>query len=378
MSRNHLIGLSAAIAALGLLAFLAWTFLEIYPRQSWVGPSREARTNEYLALDRWLQGLGHPVRLRRSGNLSAIEAAEERQIFIQASLFSWTPEAAEALARRVTKGGRIFIALDYSADWEFRSHTDLLSLLETFGIEARMGSTVPWHHHDAETPAFGHDFSFETLHNDNALTLEDWTGLTRLVQVNHGAGSLIVSGRPRFLLSPFIADEPNARLAWTLFAETGEAGEKGWLFIRGTTRTQGLWGSLFRHGNLGVVAVSALALLVVGFWAAIPLFGLVRRDDERPEKPLRERFAAEGRFFKTYGALGVYRDAYVKEIRRRLAGKEGLSADDKVTGRVLEALGTESTTHEGRLIISALRKEPIAYRDFPKMLIIFKTILERI
>jgi len=384
MNRNHLIGLAVVVAVLGILTFLAWRFLEIHPRQRWVSPSREARANEYLVLDRWLQGLGHPVRVVRSGNLSTISTAEERQIFIQASLFQWTPEAAAALARWIEEGGRLFLALDYQENWEFLSNTALLSLLGEFGIEARTGGPGGFRHNPElpfEEAAFGLRFSFEVAQNGDTLTLGYDT--TRLVQVHRGTGSLTVSGRPFFLLSPNIGHAPNTRLAWAIFAAPDTTGAlaangQGWLFIRGTARTQGLLGTLFRHGNLAVVAVSALVLIAVGFWAVIPLFGLIRRDDERPEKPLRERFAAEGRFFKTYGALGFYRDAYIKEIRRRFAGKEEFSSDDELIERALNVLRVTSAEKEGRLLISAFRKEPIKYRDFPKMTAIFKTILERI
>ena len=375
MKRNSLIGILVTAAAVGLLALLAWVFLEIYPEQRWNPPSREARVNEYLALDRWLEATGRPVRVISTGNLSTVLMAEERQIFIQASLFNWVPGAAANLARWVEEGGRLFLVLDYYTEWEFQGEAALLSLLDTFGIEAKKGSTVPWHRRDAETPAFGLDFSFEVLQDGDALTVEDWTGITRLVQINHGTGNLVVSGSPRFLSSRLIGNAPNARLAWALFAANDEG---GWLFIRGATRTRGLLGSLFRHGNLGVLAVSALVLLAVGFWAVIPMFGLVRGDEQRPGKSLRERFIAEGRFLKRYGALGFYRDIYIKEIRRQLARKEGLAADDEMSGRLLNILGKTGEEREGRLLISALRKEPVKYQDFPKIITIFKTILERI
>ena len=373
MNRDTIIGISVTAAVLALLTFLAWFLFETHPRERWIPPSREARINEYLALDRWLQETGNPVRVVNSGNLSTVFAAEERQIFIQASLFSWTQGAAKNLVLWVEEGGTLFIVLDYQEEWEFRTAFPLLSLLEEFGIEARKGSRVPWQRDAPETPDFGHEFSFEVLHDDNALTMEDWTGLVRLVRMEHGLGRLIVSGRPHSLASHLLGNAPNSRLAWSLFAAENE---RPWLFIRGTTRPQGLLGSLFRHGNFGVLAVSSLVLIIIGFWAVIPMFGLVRRDDERPGKPLRERFIAEGRFFQRYGALGFYRDTYIKEIRRRLAKKEGITDDDELVEHVLNILrGTEK---ESRLLGGAFRKDPVKYREFPKMVTIFKTILKRI
>ena len=381
MKRKYLIRFSAAVAALGLLTFLAWSFLEIHPRRRWIPPSREARANEYLALDRWLQAMGHPVRVVRSGSLSTISGAEERRVFVQASLFTWAPGAAPQLIRWIEEGGSLFLVLDYQAEWEFWNNAPLLLLLEEFGIEAAKGSRVRWHRDGSGVPSFGQEFSFEVSQDEDEsiLALEDWAGITRLVQVQHGMGRLIVSGRPRFLFSQFLDSEPNTRLAWALFAaDAAHGNENGWLFIRGPTRAQGLLGSLFTHGNLWALGVSALVFLAIGFWAVVPMFGLVRRDDERPGKPLRERFIAEGRFFKTYDALGFYRDVYIKEIRRRLAKKEGISADDEIIEHILNTVSKTGKEKEGQMLISAIRKEPIKYREFPKMISIFKTILERI
>ncbi|MCL2382293.1 MAG: DUF4350 domain-containing protein [Treponema sp.] len=378
MNRNHLIAFALTIAVLGLLAALAWHFLEIHPRSRQIPPSAEAAANEYLALDRWLEATGRPVRLARSGNLSTISAARERRVFMQASLFHWTQAAVEYLARWIEDGGTLFLVMDNYSEWGHVPWIDgeIESLLERFGIEARTGLRVPQHRPE-DGPSFpARDFSFHALPDENALAVHDTRGNLRLIRLSHGSGRLIVSGMPLFLRSTHLDHEPNARLAWTLFA--AQDSESGWLFIRGRTRAQGLWGSLFRHGNLAVAGVSALMLLAVGFWTVIPMFGLVRHDNERPGKPLRERFAAEGSFLKRYGALGFYRDIYIKEIRRRLLRKEGLSTDDEIIGRVKAMLGKADGAREIRLFASALGKDPVAYRDFPQMIHIFKTILERI
>ena len=388
MKHNNLIAFAAAAAVLGILAFLAWSFLEVHPRERATPPSQEARGNEYLALDRWIESSGQPVRIVSSGNLSTISTAWERRIFMQATLFHWTEEAVEYLVRWIEEGGTLFLALDYHDNWEFWIDWELLSMLETFGITAMAGTTVPWSRYSPETPSFGHHIYFE-VSDDNAFTIKDWTELTRLARVQRGMGELIVSGSPDFLRSASLEDAPNARLAWALFFPVnGDLNaaldtERGWLFIRGATRTLGLFGSLFSHGNMAVIVVSALVLLVVGFWAVIPMFGSARRDEERPGKPMRERFAAEGRFLKRYGVLGFYRDIYIKEIRRRLAKKENLSTNDEITRRLLSVLEKAGNERETRLLVSVLHNEganqrPLKYRDFPKMVIIFRNILERI
>ena len=371
MKHKNLFTLAVIVAVLGLLALLAWQLFEIYPRRTWTepSPSREAALNEYLALDRWLEAMGHPVRVVSSGNLSTISNARERQIFLQASLFRWTGEAAQYLARWIEEGGSLFLVLDYHNDWEFFNNDALLALLDAFGIEAEVGPR-------------GFRFSFEAAQTEDILVFEYTSNIARLAQIKRGIGRLTVSSRPLFLRSGDLRNESSAHLAWMLFA-ANEAnsmrdGENGWLFIRGTVRPQGHLGTLFRHGNLAVVIASALVLIAVCFWAAIPMFGLVRRDNERSGKLLRERFMAEGRFLKRYGALGVYRDAYIKEIKRQFAAKESLFGDDEVLGHALEILGKTSVDREGRMLAAALRKETVKYRELPEMIAIFKTILERV
>ena len=384
MNRNHLIGFAATAALLGLLALFAWHFFEINPRTRNIPPSREARTNEYLALDRWLENMGRPARILSSGNLPVIYRAEERGIFIQASLFRWSSEAVEYLIQWIEEGGRLILVLDYSAEWELWDETELISLLHEFGIEPKTGVSQMSFRHDENAPNFSRDFSFELLQTaDLVFDLKDSSEHSRLVQVKRGMGNLTVSGRPRFLLSTSLGDAPNSRLTWALFAadpapNRAPGNEGAWLFIRGATRVRGLLGSLFKHGNLDVLGVSALVLLVIGFWTVIPAFGLLRRDDEKPGKPLRERFIAEGRFLKRHGALGFYRDTYVKEIKRRLARNEGLISDDKTIRRALDILGMTGDDRDSRLLAAALRGEPFTYSEFPKMINMFKTILERI
>ena len=66
-------------------------------------------------------------------------------------------------------------------------------------------------------------------------------------------------------------------------------------------------------GNLFPVVISAIILIVMGFWMVIPVFGLVSVEKQRTSKPIRERFTAEIRFLKKYRALDHYLDVYGRE-----------------------------------------------------------------
>jgi hypothetical protein len=110
----------------------------------------------------------------------------------------------------------------------------------------------------------------------------------------------------------------------------------------------------------------------------IPFFGPVRENSERPGKSLKERFLAEGRFLKGYGALELYRAAYIREIKRRLARKEGLTAETEILSRAGELWEKSAPRRDKRITAKALYGEPFGPRDFGKIITILKTILERI
>jgi hypothetical protein len=371
MNRNYFIGLAITAAVLGLAAFIVWSVFEIVPDVNQVLPSRDARANEYLALDRWLKTMGISVKIENAGNLSTIINSKEKQIFIQASLFDWNSEAAKYLTHWVEEGGHLFLALDNNW-WEYAEQIyddNVLLLLENFGIA--LAEQVPVYDqgwpYDPNIPSFSSEISFEFLSDDNlcddAWALKDEAGNIRLVRGQRGKGSFCVSGPPLFLYSQYLGDEPNSRLAWALFAGINSDGKnESVLFIRGKAKVRGIFGSLWQQGNLAVLLVSVLVLAAIGFWAVIPGFGLVRGDDEISGKPLRERFLAEGRFLKRYGALELYRDTYLKEIKRQLMRREGSSNE-----QCERILNTER-----------IPNERFTYREFPKLITTLKTILDRL
>jgi len=67
------------------------------------------------------------------------------------------------------------------------------------------------------------------------------------------------------------------------------------------------------RGNLLPVGISALLLIILGFWMAIPVFGLVTIEKQKSSRPIRDRFIAEIRFLKKYRALDHYLNVYERE-----------------------------------------------------------------
>jgi hypothetical protein len=355
VKRNYLIGVAIAAVILSLFVLIFNFFFEIRAVTKYSPPSREVRVNEYLALDRWLTGMGIPVRVETSGDFFMLSQAKEKNIFIQASLFDWTDEAVSYLASWVEKGGTLLLVLDYPVWWQ---DEEPIVLLDKFGIRAE-----------------------EILPSRNNA-VEARNGVTRSEQVKRGRGKIVALQDSNFMRSINLDDESNIRLAWALFASDPKPdnAESGWLFIRGKAKVRGLLGTIFQQGNFAVLLVAVLVLLVVCFWAVIPGFGLVKWDNEKSSRPLRERFLAEGRFLKRYGALDFYSQAYVREIKRQLAMREGIMVDEESMNRALEiyeGLQNKPEDEKGsNLLVKAFRKEPFTFREFPDLINAFRTVLK--
>jgi hypothetical protein len=378
--RKYLTGFAVALAILGVIAYICWSIFEIEEVDDWVPPAREALFNRYLALDRWLTQTGHPVRLADSGDYETFASVGEQTIFIQASLFTWSPEAADFLLSWVENGGILVLALD--STWVLEED-DLAEFLGRLDISAADTSANRSYRYSASEPRLDRDIAFEVPEaNADFLTMKDPDGFTRLVQIRRGKGKITVTGDFWFMNSHNLKETPNAWLAWNLLAESSgvHGGDPGVFFIRDfQSRRQsetGLFGRLFERGNFFAPLFSALVLIVAGFWAAFSVFGVVREDVSRPGKPLRERFRAEAVFLKRFGALDSYLDAYRAEIKRKLLRKEGLKDEDEIILRAA-ALSKEAGGDDS---IEAVRRAFSASRvrlgDFRKTVILLKSILE--
>ncbi|MDR2618018.1 MAG: DUF4350 domain-containing protein [Treponema sp.] len=376
--RKHLVWFGAGLAILGVIAFVLWSLFEIVPVDTYIDPSREARINEYLALDRWLAGAGRPVRVKDYGNLEALKAASEGTIVIQSALFDWTGEAAEYLLAWIEKGGSLILCLDYSWEWDEDEIQGMF--LSNLGFKRGEWPDDLSYYYDAAEPSYGGSIILAPPEDESALALRDYNGLVRLVRLSRGRGNVTVTGEPRFMTSGALRKEQNARLSWRLLAGSPEPEgfSPGIFFIRGRERIQGLVGRLFQRGNFSALIVSGLALLVIGLWSVIPVFGILKGDDERPGRLLNERFLAEGRFLKRYGALESYRAVYAHEIRRRLAKKEGLRGENEMLRSASDIWAGASGRRDAATVLEALSPGRLGNRDFVKSIGILKTILERL
>ncbi|MDR1373952.1 MAG: hypothetical protein LBJ24_03175 [Treponema sp.] len=379
--RRYLAVFGVIAGVLTILGLAAYAFFEVYPRSKYLFPSKEALYNEYLALDRWLNQTGHPVRVESGIQASSLTEAGEGVVFMQFSFLD--KKLLPELETLTAPGTSLIVSLDESWDGETDAFLRSLGFEGTFGPEAVEKNRAVPRKHSAAGPVFDQQVRFIPLGDppdrEDTLTLADENGIIRLVTVPWASGSITLTGIPYFMLSVNLGNEVNARLAWEL---TGgrDRENRGVLFFRENWRTpldreeeKGFFAALFSRGRAVPLALSILVLTALGFWMVIPRFGVTGQEDRSAAKPIRERFLAEARFLEKHHALGAYLDVYIQEIRVKLRRREGDFDEADLVPLVRKTCGLGDEAEE---IIH--HKERVGIREFIQYREIIDTILERL
>jgi len=312
------------LVALLLVGAFCYTQLEIVPATTWQRASKEVRANEYLALDRWLESAGCGTRSAAVGGVEAILKGPEKTVFIENSRFNWLNK--EQLLPWIEEGGRLIVSLDVPPS------DSLGGFMETLGVTRIEYS---YYEDESDDRKNADDLIIKTLPEENPvyfdwqtsfvvteetsadriLFMGDKYGNIKLVKIELGAGWAVFTGKTYFLQNYSLQRSDHAALARELFLSDGVAQDI--LFIRMLSGERHLLGNLAERGNPTALAVSIALLIIAGFWMVIPSFGRYKPEPERPGKPLRERFLAEGRFLAKYHALGKYSEVYRRELEQR-------------------------------------------------------------
>jgi hypothetical protein len=348
--------------------------LELYERERRAPPSRELRSNNFYVLGEWLAAGGHPVRFSPRWDGVRDISPREGGLFIQASLFDW---GREDILSWVRDGGVMVVSIDLP--WYRRNGNAaeappavlaLEKFLENLGIRIRrppLNEDAAQDGVDGEEdtgdsgnsddnidsgensdnigsisdldggpafPSYDYNIIFEAPGFEDGdpagpagepgegpakpfLALKDSEGNIRLVRTALGKGLIAVTGACFFMYNYGLENETNARLAWELTGGSLGPGRPALLFVRGRGGSGGLWGILEERGNLLPPALSALALVFIGFWMVLPGFGVPLREETRRRLSITGRFSSEARFLRRYGALDAYLEVYLRELRRR-------------------------------------------------------------
>jgi hypothetical protein len=381
--RRYLAVLGIIAGALTILGLAAYSFFEVYPVPRYSPPSIEAIYNDYLALDRWLNQTGHPVRVESGAGASSLAEAEEGVIGIQVSLFD--KKLLPELKTLIPAESSLILFLDEPRNTEIDAFLNSLGLTvhpePDTGEDESGESGVSTGKDSAAGPIFDRGIRFllqpELADRKDLRILTDGGGIIRLVTIPLEPGSITLTGIPYFMMSVNLGNEANARLAWELTGGQDRENRgvffirEGWTSFAPGEDEESFFAKLVRRGRISPLAISILALTVIGFWMVIPGFGVTGEEDRSAAKPIRERFLAEARFLKKYHALGAYLDVYVQEIRVKLRRREGDFDEADLVPLVRRICGLEAEE-----IIR--HKERIGIREFIKYREIIDTILERL
>jgi hypothetical protein len=304
---------------LDLVGFVLYSNLEIFESTTQISPSIDVTTNSYYAMERWLKETGHPVRFEKNFSPSKFAAVKERVAIIHASESRWD-NAEKFIIPWIKQGGCLIISIEYYEDSLDENLSDFFSSVGITVLERDSKENVPWNDFISDEfvpkepiPKFGGNVYFSYSGEYKAFDIKDNLGYIRLVELSIGNGMLAVTGRPSFMNNNYLKDEENAKLAWKLTGARAGGNNKGVLFVRERHIPKNMFGKIMERGNLFPVVISALFLIVLGFWMVIPVFGLTAVEKQTTSRPIRERFIAEIRFLKKYRALDHYLDVYERE-----------------------------------------------------------------
>lgn len=323
---------AAVVLTLAMAAFLAWNYLEIYENKKYIPPSSDLFENRFYALDRWLNETGHPVRVDFNFSPEKITEAREKTTVILAASCEWE-DADIYFIPWIENGGCLTICLDYYSEKDIDPY--LLEFLSLFGIEAKVFSEYKSNFEGEELPDFNWNLCFNIDEYADTTVVKDNNEYIRLAEISLGEGKLTAIGYPGFMGNYVLHKEKNARLTWELTGaraskEDGDAsangtanasgaeGENSGVLMvrsRNTYTKKTMFGKIMERGNLVPVGISALLLIVFGFWMVIPSFGLVFDEKPKNSRPIRERFNAEIRFLRKYRALDYYLETYESELQ---------------------------------------------------------------
>jgi hypothetical protein len=301
---------AAVILIFSVLALLAYNYLEIYTEKTYSRPSREVRSNDYYAMERWLKETGHSVRFENQFYPELLTTVTERVVMIHSSVSRWD-DADEFILPWIKQGGYLIISMDY---FEIAFDENLLEFLSGVGITVEQGipgETVP----DESIPDFDKSISFLFEDKDEILSIRDTLGYARLAEISIGDGALAVIGNPLFMNNNNLKKNINAGMAWNLTGARIKGDNTGILFFRNHTEIKSMFGKIIERGNLASVGISAFIVIFLGFWMVIPVFGLVFDEKQRSSRPIKERFDAEISFLKKYRALDYYLEIYERELQ---------------------------------------------------------------
>lgn len=333
MIRGPILVFVLLVAVAGILT---WLFLENFEKREeavYVGYQGEARSNDLLAAERFLQTMGLDVgRLGSTGRLGEIDPAGSVLILGRRGA-SDTPEGVARLLGWVEAGGHLVVAARRRAPEAQKDGDGPVAipdgLLDALDIQAVTGFLSAEQIAEASIPAlelpdgegfvevdFDPDRRLETQDTDGALVLAGEYG-AHLIRRTRGEGKVTVLSDMAFATNGGIGSSDHAEFFWRLLRADGEPPRRVWFVV-----SRGMAAFWLRLWERSWMLVASLALLLAAWIAsAAPRFGPLVPAPTPGRRRLMEHVEASGRYYWRSGdgnrLLAAVEHALLREANRR-------------------------------------------------------------
>jgi hypothetical protein len=297
-----------ALMVLGVVWFLS--AYERVPSSEWVGPSGEARSNPFLAAERFAERMGLRARqLRALPELDTLQA--NSALLMPNRRQALDPRRLREVAAWVEGGGHLIVEAELAgvADPLFAllgvQHTGVSAQPKPAPVELPGGRKL-------NVSIFG-------AGSVQAPNKELWLRVgsaeaARLVSFSHGKGVVSAATGLHFARNGVIGTNDNAEFLWHLVTLT--PARELQLYLR--PERLSLWG-FFKQYAAPVLAASA-ALIALWLWRIAPRFGPIMPDAPPARRRLLDHLRASGRFYWAKGLRGRLaagaRDAALRRVSR--------------------------------------------------------------
>jgi hypothetical protein len=298
-----------ALAAIGVIWFLS--AYERVPSREWVGPSGEARSNPYLAAERFAARMGLRTRqLRALPELDALGA--DGVLLLPNRRQALDPRRLRNIASWVEGGGHLI------AEAELVGVAD--PLFDLLGVQRSSGNPPPPTPALAELPD-GRKLKVSIFGQAvlQAADKDAWlrvgaANAASLVSFAHGKGTVTAASGLQFARNNLVATNDNAEFFWYLMELTPAAQ----LHVYVRPERLSLWG--FLKENAAPVLAATAALLALWLWRTGPRFGPVMPDAPPARRRLLDHLRASGRYYWAKGLrnrlIVAARDAALRRVAR--------------------------------------------------------------
>jgi hypothetical protein len=324
-----------ALLGAGVLG-LVW-FLSNYERvtdKEWVGPSGEARRNQYLAAERLLARMGVPARhVKTIPELKALPV--NGALVLPDRRDALTPDARERLLAWVEAGGHLIV--------EDENHNVPDPVLDALGVRRKpakppakqvpIEATLP----HAPAPMKVEMHSLQTLDAPQAKVRVEGKHATHLVHFERGRGRVTVLNDLEFMRNRSIGRHDHAEFLWQIVRFQPDAPA---VFVFDNPQKLSL--ARWLAENAWAVLAAGGLLLATWLWRVASRFGPVAPDPEPARRRLLDHLRASGRFQWARGGgaalVEAAREAALRRVARAYPDFAGLTRAEQ-EARLVELFG---------------------------------------